>query len=114
MNVSLIRRLAIFAFLIGSAAPVQAADNYTIDPAHSGVNFKISHIGLSWIYGRFDSYSGAFSIDPDDAGKCTFEMRINTDSIDTNNKMRDNHLRSPDFFNVKQFPAMSFESTGVK
>ncbi len=81
---------------------------------HSGVNFKISHIGLSWIHGRFNSYSGTFSIDPDDAGKCTFELKINADSIDTNNKQRDGHLRSPDFFNVKQFPTITFESTGVK
>jgi polyisoprenoid-binding protein YceI len=106
--------LGILVFLIGAAGPVRAADNYGIDPMHSGVHFKISHIGLSWIYGRFNSYSGTFSIDPDDAGKCTFEMKINTDSIDTNNSGRDKHLRSPDFFNVKQFPAISFESTAVK
>jgi polyisoprenoid-binding protein YceI len=114
MNRSLLRLISTVVLLVGVAAPSRAADNYTIDPDHSGVHFKISHIGLSWIYGRFDSYSGAFSIDPEDAGKCTFEMKINSESIDTNNKMRDNHLRSPDFFNVKQFPAVSFESTGVK
>jgi polyisoprenoid-binding protein YceI len=114
MNRSSFRLLGAFLFLGAAALPVQAADSYTIDPAHSGVHFKISHIGLSWIYGRFNSYSGSFSIDPDDAGKCTFELKINTESIDTNNKMRDNHLRSPDFFNVKQFPAISFESTGVR
>jgi polyisoprenoid-binding protein YceI len=94
--------------------PAWAAETYGIDPAHSGVHFKISHIGLSWIHGRFNNYTGTFAIDPDDAGKCSFEMKINTESIDTNNNMRDNHLRSPDFFNVKQFPAISFESTGVK
>jgi polyisoprenoid-binding protein YceI len=99
--------------LAGIATPIQA-ETYSIDPAHSGVNFKISHIGLSWIFGRFNNYTGTFTIDPDDAGKCSFEMKINTESIDTNNTMRDNHLRSPDFFNAKQFPAISFESTGVK
>jgi polyisoprenoid-binding protein YceI len=103
-----------FLFVVGAAAPVQAADNYGIDPAHSGVNFKISHIGLSWIYGRFNVFSGSFAIDPEDAGKCSFELKIETESIDTNQPKRDGHLRSPDFFNAKQFPAITFQSTGVK
>src|SRR6266851_1824940 len=113
MNRSLLGLFAASLFFAGVAAPSRA-ENYNIDPAHSGVYFRIQHIGLSWIHGRFNTYSGSFAVDPDDAGKCSFEMKINTDSIDTNNKMRDNHLRSPDFFNVKQFPTITFESTGVK
>jgi len=114
MNKILIRLVPVFLFLAGAAAPIQAAENYSIDPAHSSVYFRIQHIGLSWVYGRFNTFSGSFAIDAEDAGKCSFEMKINSDSIDTNNKMRDNHLRSPDFFNVKQFAAITFESTGVK
>ena len=114
MNRSLLRLVSVVLFLAGVAAPLQAAENYGIDPMHSGVHFKISHIGLSWIYGRFNNYSGTFAIDPEDAGKCSFELKINAETIDTNNAKRDAHLRSPDFFNVKQFPAISFESTGVK
>ncbi len=114
MNRRFLLLLVTFLFLTGAAGQVRAADNYGIDPMHSGVNFKISHVGLAWIYGRFNSYSGSFTIDPDDPGKCTFELKINTESIDTNNKTRDTHLRSPDFFNVKQFSAITFESTGVK
>ena len=53
-------------------------------------------------------------IDPDDASKCSFAMAIKTESVNTNNPKRDDHLRSPDFFNVKQFPAVSFKSTSVK
>ncbi len=114
MNRRFLPLLGTLLFIIGAAGQIRAADNYGIDPMHSGVHFKISHIGLSWIHGRFNSYSGTFTIDPEDAGKCTFELKINTESIDTNNKQRDGHLRSPDFFNVKQFPAITFESTGVK
>ncbi len=114
MNRRLFSLVGAFLLWAGNAIPAWAAETYSIDPTHSGVTFKISHIGLSWIHGRFNNYAGTFSIDPDDAGKCSFEMKINTESIDTNNNMRDNHLRSPDFFNVKQFPAISFESTGVK
>jgi polyisoprenoid-binding protein YceI len=95
------------------ACPAWAADEYNIDPMHSGVNFKISHLGLSWVYGRFNDYSGSFMIDPD-AGQCSFYLTIKTESIDTNNAKRDEHLRSPDFFNAKQFPTITFKSTSVK
>lgn len=114
MNRSLFRLFSVAVVLIGMATPIQAADNYAIDTMHSSVYFKIQHIGLSWIFGRFNTYSGSFVLDPDDASKCSFEMKINTESIDTNNSKRDTHLRSPDFFNAKQFPAITFESTGVK
>jgi len=95
-----------------AAAPARA-DEFALDPAHAGVNFKISHIGLSWIYGRFNDLSGAFTIDPD-AAKCAFNMTIKTESVDTGNGKRDEHLRTPDFFNAKQFPVISFKSTAVK
>jgi polyisoprenoid-binding protein YceI len=103
-----------FVALIVTSAPARAADDYVVDPMHAGITFKISHLGLSWVHGRFDRFSGYFTIDPDDAGKCSFSMTINADSIDTNNPKRDDHLRSPDFFNVKQFPTILFKSTGVK
>ncbi|HZT80558.1 MAG TPA: YceI family protein [Gemmataceae bacterium] len=101
-------------FGLSIAAPVRAADNYAIDPAHAAVSFKISHIGLSWTHGRFNDLSGGFTIDPADAAKCSFEMKIKADSVDTGNAQRDTHLKSPDFFNVKQFPALTFKSTSVK
>jgi polyisoprenoid-binding protein YceI len=90
------------------------ADDYAIDPIHSSVTFKIKHLGVSYVFGRFDKFSGSFTIDPSDASKCSFNMSITTDSVDTNNTGRDNHLRSPDMFNAKQFPTMTFKSTSVK
>jgi polyisoprenoid-binding protein YceI len=98
--------------LLGSA--IRAADNYTVDPMHSSVSFKISHLGLSWVHGRFDDLSGNFAIDADNPSACSFEMSIKAQSVDTNNQKRDEHLRSPDFFNVKQFPVITFKSTAVK
>src|SRR5262249_20677835 len=83
-------------------------------PVHSCVYFKITHSGISSVFGRFDDYTGDFTIDPNDPAKCSFKLSIKTESIDTNNKQRDDHLRSPDFFNAKQFPAISFKSTSVK
>jgi polyisoprenoid-binding protein YceI len=90
------------------------ADDYKVDPMHSSVTFKISHLGLSWVHGRFDKMSGNFTIDPSDASKCSFALTAQAKSVDTNNKQRDEHLCSPDFFNVKQFPLITFKSTGVK
>jgi polyisoprenoid-binding protein YceI len=99
---------------LAAAAPAPAADDYAIDAVHSSVTFKIQHLGISWIHGRFDDVAGGFTINPDDAGKCLFALSLKADSIDTNSKQRDEHLRSPDFFNVKQFPTISFKSTAVK
>src|SRR5262249_20521453 len=90
------------------------ADDYELDTMHAGVNFKVSHLGLSWIYGRFNDFSGSFTLDPADATKCSFSLDIKATSVDTNNKKRDDHLRSPDFFNVKQYPNITFKSTAVK
>jgi polyisoprenoid-binding protein YceI len=106
--------VAVFFLLLAAASPSQAADDYKFDTAHSSVSFKIPHLDISEVHGRFNDFSGAFSIDPDDAGKCTFELTIKTKSVDTNNKARDNHLQSGDFFDVKQFPTITFKSTGVK
>jgi len=106
--------LCVFSAVLAGAAIARGADEYAIDPMHSGVAFKISHLGLSWIHGRFDEFSGHFAIDPQDPASCSFELTISAQSIDTNNRKRDDHLRSPDFFNVKQFPALTFKSTAVQ
>jgi polyisoprenoid-binding protein YceI len=107
----------VVAVLVGMAMAgtrVPAADSYMVDPYHSGVTFKITHMGLASVPGRFNDYSGDFTIDAGDASKCSFNLTIKVSSIDTNNKKRDEHLRSPDFFNAKQFPTISFKSTAVK
>ena len=105
---------AIFLTMVGAASPARSAEDYAVDTAHAGVNFKISHLGLSWIVGRFNEFSGDFTIDADDPSKSTFTLGIKAESVDTNNSKRDEHLRSPDFFNTKQFPVISFKSTDVK
>jgi len=89
------------------------AQEYEVDPAHTAVTFQVSHLGLSWTHGRFNSVSGKFFLDRNDPGRSSFALTISTDSIDTGNKKRDDHLRSPDFFNAKQFPVISFQSTRV-
>jgi polyisoprenoid-binding protein YceI len=104
----------VFALLFVIMNSSVRADDYVIDTAHSGVSFQISHLGLSYIQGRFDDFSGKFTIDTSEPTKSSFSMAIKTESVDTNNSKRDEHLRSPDFFNAKQFPALTFMSTSVK
>jgi polyisoprenoid-binding protein YceI len=109
-------RTVLFGALLLSlaAAPSARADEYVLDDAHSGVNFKISHLGLSWTFGRFKDVSGTCTLDAAAPAKSAFNLSIKTDSIDTNNQKRDDHLKSPDFFNAAQFPALTFKSTAVK
>jgi polyisoprenoid-binding protein YceI len=105
--------LAVVVLSFAAASPARAADDYTLDAMHAGVNFKISHLGLSWTYGRFNDVAGAFTID-ESADKCSFSLTIKTDSVDSGNKKRDEHLKAPDFFNAKQYPTITFKSTSVK
>jgi polyisoprenoid-binding protein YceI len=112
-------RKNVFAMVLAASAVLglgmaATGDDYNMDPAHSGVTFKISHSDLNWIYGRFNDFTGKFTIDPSDPAKTWFSMTIKSDSVDTNQPKRDAHLRSPDFFNTRQFPAMKFTSTSVK
>jgi polyisoprenoid-binding protein YceI len=111
---TLILTVAALVTLAALSAPAHAADTYTVDPIHSSVTFKIMHAGLNYIHGRFDQVSGSFTLDRDDPSKSSFTLTINPASVDTNNSARDTHLRGPDFFNVKQFPTLSFKSTSVK
>lgn len=100
------------ALFAGSA---QAAD-YVIDKKgqHAFVNFKISHLGYSWLYGTFRDFSGTFSFDEKAPDASKVQVSINTASVDTNHAERDKHLRSDDFLNVGKFPTAAFESTSVK
>lgn len=91
-----------------------AADQYEVDPTHTSITFLIGHIGLSECHGRFNTVSGNFVIDSTNPESSKFAITMDVASVDTNNKKRDDHLRSPDFFNAKQFPTLTFESTSVK
>ncbi len=98
-----------------SAASVNAAD-YTVDTkgAHAFVQFKISHLGYSWLYGRFNTFDGQFSFDEANPTASKISVSIDTASIDSNHAERDKHLRSDDFLNVKKFPSATFVSTRIE
>lgn len=89
------------------------ADSYTIDPTHTYPNFTISHLGFSTMYGRFDKTSGTLTMDRA-KGTGSVDITVDMASVNTGMKKRDDHLRSPDFFNVAEFPVMTFKSTKVE
>jgi polyisoprenoid-binding protein YceI len=88
-----------------------AADLYKIDPDHTSVVFSVAHTGISYTYGFFRDVSGQYIFDDSNPANCRFRMLIKADSLDTNNKDRDTHLKSSDFFSVQQFPDILFDST---
>lgn len=110
---NILRTSLLAAALIFSAATA-FADTYKVDPVHSSVIFKISHLNVSPFYGRFNNPTGTITIDAADDSKSAVEISVKADDVDTGNAKRDEHLRNPDFFNSKQFPVISFKSTSVK
>lgn len=84
---------------------------YEVDPAHSTIIFRITHLGVAPFYGRFNGPYGAFRFNPDDESACSLEVAVKAKDVDTNNPNRDGHLKSADFLNAKQFPEITFKST---
>jgi len=106
------------ALVLGSAlvgGQAFAAD-YAIDKQgqHAFVNFKISHLGYSWLWGTFKDFDGSFSFDAAKPEQSKVNVTLKTASVDTNHAERDRHLRSDDFLNVAKHPTATFESTSVK
>ena len=101
--------LAVALITIGSFAQT----NWKIDPAHSSLNFDIAHSGISFVNGKFTDYSSEVVTHGEDFDKAKINFTIQVASVNTNVEMRDNHLRSADFFEVETYPTMTFESTKI-
>ncbi|SRR6056297_541829 len=105
--------LVVLALLMASGTPQASAADYVLDDQHTSVVFTTSHFGFSYTYGMFGKYAGKFSVDMEDPTAATFQFVIDAASLDTKSEKRDEHLRGPDFFNVKQFPQITFTSRSV-
>lgn len=93
-------------------AGLSAQSTYKVDPYHSSVNFKVKHLGISFVAGKFDKFEGTIVGSDVKTAKVDFSVDVNT--INTSVEMRDNHLRSADFFDAEKFPKMKFSSTSFK
>ena len=99
--------------MLGVLGTTSWATTYEVDPVHSKVEFTIRHL-VSKVAGGFNDFKGTIVYDPNNLKTTSFKGTIFTGSIDTNNEKRDNHLRSADFFDVSQYPTITFESTKVQ
>lgn len=96
-----------------AAAALPPPGTYRIDPVHSFVYFGAWHHVVGLVRGRFDKVNGNITVSQDPAA-CNVEITIDTASINTQNSERDEDLRGPDFFDVKQFPAMTYRGRGIR
>jgi polyisoprenoid-binding protein YceI len=113
------KKLIIAAALATPLAAAAQAENYVIDPFHTVPYWETDHLGFATMRGRFDRATGKFSIDRT-AKAGSLEVVIQTNTLSTGDtdregrpRTRDEHLRTPDFFNVQEFPTMTFKSTRV-
>jgi len=87
---------------------------YEVDTAHTQVMFKVRHMGVSTVTGKFNRFAATFAYHPADPASSWVTATIDAASIDTDNDRRDNHLRSPDFFAADSYPTLTFQSTKVE
>ena len=113
MNMKLKTLFALSTLLVTALPFAAQAEKYVIDTggAHAYVQFKISHLGYSWLMGRFNRFEGSFVYDEETPARSAIEVTVDTASIDTNHAERDKHLRSEDFLNVATFPQARFVSS---
>jgi polyisoprenoid-binding protein YceI len=105
------------ALLLSSMAFAdQPGGTYQFDKkgAHQFVTFKISHLGYSWLYGRFNDFNGTFTVDAENPENSQVTATIQTASVDSNHAERDKHLRSDDFLDVSEYPTAIFKSTNIE
>lgn len=110
------KKLLIPAALVLTLGTSAFAESYKIDTegAHASINFKVNHLGYSFVIGRFDTFTGSFEFDAANPEGGSVNVEITVDSVNTNHGARDNHLRSADFFDAASNSKATFVSTGIK
>ena len=102
------------AIALTASIPARGAEWYQIDTAHSFIQFRIQHLGYSWLYGGFNSFEGTFELDRENPENSSISLTIDPASVDSNHAERDKHLRDDDFLDVENYPEASFTSTSLR
>ncbi len=106
--------LTLVTLIAMTAAAAAQAATWKIDPAHSSAQFSVRHLGVSTVRGAFTKVTGEAKHDPADPTKDSLTATIEASSVDTRVEMRDNDLRSPNFFDVQKYPTITFQSKQTK
>ena len=104
----------IFSMILIFAFSAPAAETYKLDPDHTSIIFRIKHLGVAYVYGRFSGPTGSFVFDESSPANSSIEIQVDAKNVDTAVAKRDNHLKSPDFFDAGEHPLIKFKSTSVK
>lgn len=105
--------LAVGVLALAASASFAQTSTWTIDPAHSEVEFAVRHMSVSSVRGKISGLKGTIVVNDSDLAKSGVSVTIDVSTVDTGNSTRDNDLKSANFFDVAQFPTASFTSTGV-
>ncbi len=108
------KKLMFIVAVLFTATSLMAQSQYKVDPMHTSVNFKVKHMGITFVAGKFDKFDGGIIGSLDNLEGARVFFNVETSSVNTSVQMRDDHLRSADFFEVEKFPTMSFESTSIE
>ena len=110
------RRIAVMAItaLVLALPAAAPAGTWELDSAHTGVQFKVRHLMVSYVRGDFEKVSGKIVYDEQDVSKSSANITIDAASINTRVAKRDKHLRSPDFLDVAKHPSITFKSKKVE
>lgn len=102
------------AAILATAVSTDAQTKWNFDNAHTKVEFTVQHLVISEVTGNFKTFEGSVSSPSEDFSGSNINFSVDIASINTDNEMRDNHLKSDDFFNAEKFPKMTFKSTSFK
>lgn len=108
------KKLFSILFVAFLSTTVFAQTTWTADPMHSKLSFGIAHLGISEVDGLFKKFDASVTANKADFSDAVFQLSVDVNSIDTEIEMRDNHLRSEDFFEVAKYPTMTFKSISIK
>ena len=108
--------LLLLVLMASMTTPIALADTYKIDieGQHAFVQFRVKHLGYSWLYGRFDNFTGQFTYDPEQPEASAISVTVDMTSLDSDHAERDKHVRSADYLNVGKYGTATFQSTGVE
>ena len=108
------KKISLIAAILAVQISLFAQTKWNVDAVHSNVKFTVTHLVISEVEGAFKVFSGTINSSTPDFNGASIEFTVDVNSINTDNEMRDKHLKSDDFFNAEKFPKMTFKSTSFK